>query len=255
MRVLGFGYCLVTSLAASAAMGATLTGYGTASIDGVLSAGEWDTAGFVVFAANIPGGRTAPATLWAMNDDTNLYLALAVMGTYGDPPYFSVSFDNDGSNTVSFGDDLAEYSQGFALSGYGDLVWTEFSIDPGVPIRTSDTGRGGTTDGTGDWSNSGDTIFEIAKPLFSGDPHDFALGAGDTIGLRTVFSIGSGGVVVASTIRPMSLDEIGIVSAGTSPIPIPGALGMLGSALGLGLLAARQQNRRRKLRRFCEGTS
>ena len=55
-----------------------------AVVDGVLSPGEWDTAGHYDFPANrspAEGGGTVPATLFVMNDATNLYLALRVSVT------------------------------------------------------------------------------------------------------------------------------------------------------------------------------
>ncbi|MGE5172868.1 MAG: hypothetical protein ACM3MD_03470, partial [Betaproteobacteria bacterium] len=49
--------------------GLNLSGYGTATINGTMDAGEWDHAGKFDFQANVPpsdGGGTTPATLYVM---------------------------------------------------------------------------------------------------------------------------------------------------------------------------------------------
>ena len=59
--------------------GAVLMGLGTATIDGVLSPGEWDNAGTINLSANVPEGGTTPATLYAMNDGADLFLGVKVI--------------------------------------------------------------------------------------------------------------------------------------------------------------------------------
>lgn len=81
MRKLGQAIIGVFSLVATSATGATLSGFGTASVDGIIAPGEWDPAGAVSFLVNTAGGGTAAATLWAMNDTANLYLGLEIAGT------------------------------------------------------------------------------------------------------------------------------------------------------------------------------
>jgi hypothetical protein len=52
---------------------------GTPVVDGVLAPGEWDGAVSARFGAKIPesaGGGEIPATLQAMSDDVNLYVAI-----------------------------------------------------------------------------------------------------------------------------------------------------------------------------------
>src|SRR5690242_16819008 len=58
--------------------GYSLGGFGTAVIDGVLAPGEWDEAGHVDIQVNVANGATTPGTLYVMNDDRNLYIALGV---------------------------------------------------------------------------------------------------------------------------------------------------------------------------------
>jgi hypothetical protein len=78
----------------------SLSGLGTPAVDGVLDTGEWDAAGRFDFTVSRPpeeGGGTTAATLYVMNDATNLYLAVKVFGS-SLPSGNSVlvfEFDND----------------------------------------------------------------------------------------------------------------------------------------------------------------
>jgi len=62
-----------------------LAGFGTPKVDGVLSPGEWDGAGFLDVAVNVPEGGTTPGRIYVLNDDTNLYLALRFERNVADP--------------------------------------------------------------------------------------------------------------------------------------------------------------------------
>src|SRR6516162_5231059 len=55
-----------------------LTAFGTARVDGIFSLGEWDNAATVDLTINLPGGGATSGTIYVMNDQTNLYLALRV---------------------------------------------------------------------------------------------------------------------------------------------------------------------------------
>src|SRR5262245_38153067 len=50
-------------------VGGTLSGRGSAVIDGVMSPGEWVGADSISFDVQVPEGGTAAATLYVMNDD------------------------------------------------------------------------------------------------------------------------------------------------------------------------------------------
>jgi hypothetical protein len=56
--------------------GVVISGSGTATIDGVFSLNEWINAGTLTFTANLPEGGTTPAVLYAMNNRSNLFLAV-----------------------------------------------------------------------------------------------------------------------------------------------------------------------------------
>src|SRR5204862_1277253 len=52
------------------------SGFGTAIVDGRLRAEPWAGAGTIEFTAKLEDGRTVPATLFALNDGSNLYLGV-----------------------------------------------------------------------------------------------------------------------------------------------------------------------------------
>src|SRR5256885_4071244 len=185
--------------------GYSLGGFGTAVIDGVLAPGEWDAAGHVDIQINVANGATTPGTLYAMNDDRNLYIALTVTRPATGPTLFFssfvVEFDNDHDGIREEGDDVFVLNPGSAspFSGLTDDFRTYLPpCPPNALCGFLDTDFGGTRDGVGVVSDSGPTVvYEASKPLDSGDrTHDFALRAGDTVGwwLMLVVFFGDGGV-------------------------------------------------------------
>lgn len=76
----------------------SLSAFGTAAIDGILSPGEWDQAAQFGFFANRPateGGGSIRATVCEMNDGVNLYLAAKITRpSFGGDTTVAFSFDN-----------------------------------------------------------------------------------------------------------------------------------------------------------------
>jgi PKD repeat protein len=142
------------------------SGFGMPTIDGVIGLNEWANASHLDFTVNVPGGGTAPATLFVMNDDTNLYLAVRVTidRLYGTSLAFEFDQDRDGQRDV-----------GIMLN------------DPNTFIDHMngllDVDLGGTNDGVGRVTNDGTfTMYELSCPLDSADDkNDFNLAAGDSI--------------------------------------------------------------------------
>ncbi|NIO09766.1 MAG: hypothetical protein GTO40_17890 [Deltaproteobacteria bacterium] len=155
--------------------GIVLSGFGTATIDGVLTPGEWEDAGSIDFSANTPGGGIAEGTLLVMNDAFNLYIAVWV--NYSAPGNTAcITFDNDnGGEALEVGDDLILINPDI---GFYDEVWTGSWV--------YDTVVEGTNDGTGEFSSDGVfTVYEFSHPLNStDDEHDFSLSQGDTVGFN-----------------------------------------------------------------------
>lgn len=170
--------------------GVVLTGFGTATVDGVMTTGEWDSASRVDFLANLPaseGGGTTPVSLYVMNDETHLYLAARFMRTsLGlDTTSLFFEFDNNHDGQIDEGDDAFGMNVGKYLA---PEFWDDYrTFLPPCPANSicglTDSDGGGTNDGTTAVSNDGDyTVIELSHPLTSGDSHDFSLSAGDRVG-------------------------------------------------------------------------
>ncbi|MGH8443384.1 MAG: hypothetical protein ACRETF_10845 [Nevskiaceae bacterium] len=179
--------------ASAASGGIVLEGRGTAQLDGVISAGEWDDAGRIEFDARVPlhdGGGTVPATLLAMHDDANLYLAVKLRRpAYGGAtqPIFEFDNDNDG---VLFepGDDIVHMFVGeFTAPQFWDVYRYPCpgSEDPSFAgCSARDVDGGGSSDGAAAPGLDGTfTTIELSHPLDGADDaHDFSLAPGATVG-------------------------------------------------------------------------
>ena len=168
---------LLVSVSGSAAGSDALTlrGFGSPVVDGQLGQHEWEAAGRYDFQANrspAEGGGTVPATLYVMNDATNLYLALRVSVTdigYGS---FDMEFLAPGSNPFAPGSDILR-TQSFAFE---DFHYHE--SEPNSWTWLADVDDGGTRDGTAavGQQQDGSWVFEVSHPLNSADDlHDFSL--------------------------------------------------------------------------------
>lgn len=146
--------------------GDQLSGYGTATIDGKLSAGEWDSAAEIpVFAGELSG-----STLFVMNDEKNLYIALSVVDdTLTSDDHIEIRFDNSHNGILDLNDDTG------GLSGLVTIGDGYFDGENYVPDSN--------THGVGATQNDGTRNFiEYSKPLDTGDANDFNLSIGDTVG-------------------------------------------------------------------------
>jgi hypothetical protein len=168
------GACLLIPAAATGFNGTVLRGLGTATIDGVAAPGEWNPAGAVNFSvrrAAQHGGGTVPATVYAMNDATNLYIALKVDNATVAASTAEISFDGDhDDNAFEDGEDrIAVDSLGF----FHDRFYRQGS--DAYDIDHSGTNDGDERDGDG----PGYSFYEFSHPLDSADnAHDFSLRAG-----------------------------------------------------------------------------
>ena len=197
--------------------GVTLSGVGTATVDGVVSPAEWVSAGAHTFLANVPGGGTAPATLRVMNDASNLYVSLTVARLDADQTV-SLSFDNDhdGSVAPEEGDDGLSFGSFTGGPGLNDNVRTSRPPCPaGSFCAMRDTEAGGTIDGSGARSTVGaETHFELSHPLNSADDlNDFSLSYGATIGFWFRYTIWAG-------MTPVFTDPVGNLGPTESDILI-----------------------------------
>jgi len=193
------------------APGVNLSGFGTATIDGHLGPGEWDSAGKLDLVLNLPvadGGGTTTGTLFVMNDGTSLYLAVKVLrpqlntGDLGfglDQVVFE--FDNNHNDgPPEEGDDILVLSPGiniFGVSAFLDEVRTTRAPCPaGVGLcglLDVQLDVPGTNDGAGAATNNGTfSFFEMSHPLAGADSlNDFSLAPGSTVGFSLLVNLSS----------------------------------------------------------------
>ena len=174
---------------------------GTALVDGVESPGEWDRADKLDFTVNVPGGSTTPATLYAMNDGVNLYLAVK-RGRPDLEASVNFAFDNDHDGSgYEEGDDVLLLSR-FSFS---DMF---VSRRPPCPptytcIGVNDTAVGGTLEGSGRVRTTPDHAFyEISHPFDTADDaHDFTLRLGKRAGFELIVTACGQGCAFTRTPR------------------------------------------------------
>lgn len=151
------------ALGAGQTRSATPPGWGTATIDGVLSPNEWVNAQVFQFPYSV--GATSSAKLYVMNDTTSIYAAVVIATPVaGARIQFGLWFDS--------GDLGASNEDGFS--------------DQANPSRLTDEHRCGASRGwcldsridtKGAVSTDG-RVVELSHPLNSGDAEDFQLAPG-----------------------------------------------------------------------------
>jgi len=165
---------------------AVLSGWGTATIDGVINPSEWAGADTLPFSVG-PGPYTG--TIYMMNDATNFYIAITVNGdtnlNFGDGVLIHFDNDNGGEATLEVGDDYIWHQD---LSLFRDDFWMGASYAP-------DASFGGTTDGSSVASRVSSTNhFELSHPLDStDDSHDFSLSTDQRVGFHIRVIVSSTG--------------------------------------------------------------
>ena len=186
--------------------GVELSGTGTAIIDGVMSPGEWMNADSIEVPVNIPEGGTTSGTLFVMNDESNLYLAVKFYRETLDPGNTaSFAFDNNHDGGVTEDGDDRLLINPRPTVGFRDLVaWSRPPCPAGSMCGIYDTEVGGTNDGEGAFSYNGEyTLYEFSHPLDSeDDDHDFSLSKGDTVGFCLSIRMISYDSILADTYFP-----------------------------------------------------
>jgi hypothetical protein len=162
---------------------ADLGGRGTPIIDGELDE-AWGEARCLQFAAEVPEEGTTPAMLCAMNDDYNVYFFVRFSRASDPQSSVDFQFDQNRSGGINSGDDLIIFRN--PQFTFEDDHWFDSSVSELCPVGSlcsrSDAAAGGTVNGQGAFGNNGgETVFEVAHPLQSGDNHDISVGPGQTI--------------------------------------------------------------------------
>jgi hypothetical protein len=173
----------------------TLANYGTATVDGVFADGEYGAGCFLPGSQNV-GGTTYHLTLCETNDDVNDYYAVLIddltpggssSAGRGGPDALALYFDNehDGSlGTVACPAPEDVIAMG-SVPGAG-LVDFNYCAASGQVTFGPDSSESGSVA----FSFSPDVgyVIEMAHPLDSGDPLDYALSLHDTVGFCAVYT-------------------------------------------------------------------
>ncbi len=154
-------------------------GRGTPTVNGVLSAGEWDCANSTTFPVSLSGGAVQ-ATLYWMNDGTNFHVAVRVPGSFRENA-LRIDWDSDGDAPSA----LAQGASYTTAREAGDDVW-EFVPSSGAVDRfidvgcsgssqsgcgSADSGFGGAMQTVAAFNNTlgGATVYELSHPLSTSD--------------------------------------------------------------------------------------
>jgi hypothetical protein len=208
---------IMSGSAGAHAPGVSLSGWGSATVDGVLAPGEWAGAATASFPVNLPEGGTTPGTLFVMNDASNLYLALTfarvIVVQEDSGVVFEFDNDHDGKGPEK-GDDAFVFNAGSSLGLIDDFrircrvpfqapfhTWCGLEDTTSAPppdVLVPGLLRAGTNDGAGAFVNDGAfSVFEVSHPLDSADDeHDFSLSPGDTVGFTLSLRIIASGALV-----------------------------------------------------------
>ncbi len=190
---------------AAAASTARTGPFGTATIDGVQHAGEWDAAAAVPFRITMSpeaGGGSTDATLFLMNDGKFLYAALRVGAVY-DTLTLRLLFARDRQYQGVPGDDSLEVTLDGAVTQPAPLPFRDRFVGScgGGTCWLDDTQAGpgnpplGITDGraAGAFAAVSGHI-ELVHPIAGPDrAHDLRLALGATAGFRLETSVSVGG--------------------------------------------------------------
>jgi hypothetical protein len=158
--------------------------FGSAVVDGNISTGEWNLANCRSFTVSTPHDGSAPGTVCARNDATNLYLA--VFFDHVEPQNTAAfEFDKDGNGTLSAGDDGIILNPSGGANNFNDLVRWLGEGCPQGPCSARDVDRDGTNNGSAAYAVHGNqTVYEFSHPLNSGDSQDIAVAPGATININ-----------------------------------------------------------------------
>ena len=183
-----FAACLLIPGSAAGFSGDVLRGFGTATIDGVMDAGEWDPAGHADFTVNrssSEGGGTVPATVYVMNDAASVYVGIKVVNATVASSAAWVHFDGDHNNSyIAEGEDVLRVD---TLGAFSDRFVHRTS--PTTWTMAQDSDHGGTDDGDErDADAIGYSFYEFSHPLDTADnAHDVSLRPGSRIGFGLTF--------------------------------------------------------------------
>lgn len=154
-------------LPAAAAPAIIPSAFGTPTIDGVMSPGEWSAAPPISVFGNLVGSQ-----LYVMDDNVNLYLGLFVPdGTLTSGDQFWARIDSQNDDVTDLGDDE------ISVTGVGNFYDSHFTGSSWGYLDSRRDGSGAAA------AVSGGNFFEMAHPLNDGDSQDMFVVPGGIIGL------------------------------------------------------------------------
>lgn len=182
------------------------------NIDGQLRSGEWDAATiepFTFFMLDLNTGqdtRFIPADLYLMNDQTNLYLGLRILGVpYNNPgiagsgfDFLLLLFDSDNDGVLEENEDrkfllsIQPNIESAQRGAYFDFhVPGDPEVEDGADLHLDGLGRlvHSNVQGIGDYTA------EFALPLNSGDPQDIRTAPGGQLRFNLLLLTGVDAVI------------------------------------------------------------
>jgi len=159
--------------------------YGTATVDGVKSPGEWSAA---TARAVFQTGTLSGSQLYVMDDDVNIYLGLFVPDSVlVSSDFLWTRFDSKHDGITMVGDDEVNgSSSSFFDSHFDGISWAI------QDLRYQGSAAAAPT--------AGGSFFEISHPINTGDPDDMFVGPGQTIGLCVFYA--NHGTVFGTDVYP-----------------------------------------------------
>ena len=150
------------------------------TLDGIISAGEYDGAATVTFNANLPAGGTTPVTVYITHDDTYMFLAITFDRGSGFHlnDIVAFEFDNDNDGVREDGDDIVltgPTDPAFVVQNGADY----YRLNGGAANQSDifPASEGGTIDVLSVFGVAGTTgVFEFRHDLDDADSaHDFSI--------------------------------------------------------------------------------
>ncbi len=180
---------LLPTASASAHTGDDFAEYGTATVDGVISGGEYEGSCIGPISYVVPGGSPYQLTICEQNDEQNDYYAVQTndpTSPPGDDDSAMFWFDDDHDGAVAQAAESCPYGDpnedqiGWFLGGFFDGLYCR---QPGQTSFGSDFYPSG-FDGTGAhvFTPGVGSVFEFSHPLDSGDSDDYSLAVHDKVG-------------------------------------------------------------------------
>jgi hypothetical protein len=194
--------------------------FGTPTIDGRISVGEWSSSECGSVTLDLPQGGTGTGVLCARNDNEQLYMLFQLDGNSFDytTRMFHVELDED-NNGFSAGDDY------LSANAYTATFFDMVRRDPcDLDCLAHDAAFEGQTHGSFSYGFHGNHhVFEVSKPLATDDRLDFHRTPGTSIFILPGFELANPDTTTHSVFNA-GAGGITLHLAGTNPVPAPEAV-------------------------------